>query len=502
MSRPQRPWPPTIPILAGITLIGLVLRLAWLGDRPLWLDELWTMELATGRGSAHLDIPFGTIVQPPPATTQLADAPPWYSVWTNITSATHPPLYFVVLRVWENVFGSSEAAVRSLSVACSLIAMLFLFDVARLIANERVALWAAAIFALAGPQVEYARETRNYAILIAFALAAASALVRIEKRGASCPRLAALCIAVLCTMLTHYLAAGAVAAVFVYALIALRGRDRLRTIGAFLAAGAVWILVWGPFLLRHATRFSGRDPTTEFLHVERWDAMAWSQLVLAVPARMLLDSEAAAGLVAIIAVIVAYLVPIPLLKRRHDVLLGWLWLIGVTTFVASLDVIRSTKQLTYARYFLLAGPGCYLLFATVGDLWNRWAKHLLPAAALLVCLLGLPRPLRSDVPDWRSLAWLLDENAGADATLVFTAPGKPDWAVGYMYLALSHYSQHRPAAIVLLRGPPDAKLVKEIGRSKNVWLIDGSAPAGGLPATCSPLSLAKPASAPVSTPVR
>src|SRR5438132_13953289 len=76
-----------------ILILAAVLRCVGLGERPLSMDELWTMELSTGRGSVHLELPRNQIF-PAPAMTILSGAPPWYAVWTSMPRATHPPLYF------------------------------------------------------------------------------------------------------------------------------------------------------------------------------------------------------------------------------------------------------------------------------------------------------------------------------------------------------------------------------------------------------------------------
>src|SRR3954469_8310712 len=113
-------------LLLLIVAVGLLLRVRGLNDPPT-LDELWSLELSTGRGSVQLRLPVNQVI-PAPAMTELADAPPWYAVWTSLGRVTHPPGYFVVLRAWRQAFGGGDVAARWLSVVTSLAVIVLLYD--------------------------------------------------------------------------------------------------------------------------------------------------------------------------------------------------------------------------------------------------------------------------------------------------------------------------------------------------------------------------------------
>src|SRR5687768_3062372 len=66
-----------------LLLSAVTLRVLTVGTYDLWLDEFWTMELSTGRGSLHLDLPHNVVLDEAPRTTQLDGAPPWWTVWTS-----------------------------------------------------------------------------------------------------------------------------------------------------------------------------------------------------------------------------------------------------------------------------------------------------------------------------------------------------------------------------------------------------------------------------------
>jgi hypothetical protein len=133
-------WRVDLPIVLLLLILASLVRLPWLADHGYQLDELWTAELATGRGSAHQHLPTDTLLQPVDVF-RLDDAPPCWHVWTHM-ECTHPPLYFLTLRFWMMAFGQGDGRERLLSVICSLIAIALLYDTARLLNGRAVAIWA------------------------------------------------------------------------------------------------------------------------------------------------------------------------------------------------------------------------------------------------------------------------------------------------------------------------------------------------------------------------
>jgi 4-amino-4-deoxy-L-arabinose transferase-like glycosyltransferase len=135
-------------LLLGATLLAGLLRVYGLGDLPLWIDEAWS------EWFAHRRI---------------------REVWSlTVQHDTHPPLYHALLSGWIALFGNSEAALRSLSVAFSVATVPIVYLLGRTIAPNAqglaVGLIAAFLFALAPLQVDYAQEARSYAAL-SFAVA-------------------------------------------------------------------------------------------------------------------------------------------------------------------------------------------------------------------------------------------------------------------------------------------------------------------------------------------
>src|SRR5690242_9698411 len=130
---------------------ALVLRLWKISDKNLGLDESTSWSLATS--------PVSHLVS-----------------WT--AADVHPPLYYLLLKVWLSIFGDSLAAMRSLSVGASLIALYLLF---RLVegALPRAVCYAVLLWCVLAPlSINQAQETRMYAPATAVVLGACLAYRR------------------------------------------------------------------------------------------------------------------------------------------------------------------------------------------------------------------------------------------------------------------------------------------------------------------------------------
>jgi mannosyltransferase len=104
-------------LLVAILLLALGLRFYRLGAQSLWNDEGTSVAVA-GRD-------LGTIAQ-------------------DAANDIHPPLYYWLLSGWLRTFGSSEAAVRSLSALLGVALVALIYAVGRWTAGR----WAGALAAL------------------------------------------------------------------------------------------------------------------------------------------------------------------------------------------------------------------------------------------------------------------------------------------------------------------------------------------------------------------
>lgn len=456
-------------ILIAIIAIGAGLRFHQITRVGLWPDEFWSsVHLATGRGTSLFDLPSGVLFNPPPAAN-FENAPAWWHIWSGLRGVIHPPVYLILLRGWIDLFGDADFSTRAFSALASLAGALVLFDIVRTMVSTNAGLIGAAIMAIAPLQINISQETRPYPLLALLGLLACHALFRIERRGASTGRLFVLGLWTAATALTHYFSFGALLAIFCYAWIRLRGNDRRKTIAALVASAIFVLLVWGPF-------FWGQRQ--QFLSSQSWlrdtiGSAAAPFVRLAAAPSALLFGRFENPINWIAPAIIAYLLPLVLLRRYPQVLLWWLWIVGIFGTLLVYDCIHHDRMLGTIRYISLASVGFYAVCAVPIPSLKSW-RWLVPALMLASAAVAAAQRLQEGPPDvngdWRGLAVALGREAGPDDPIVFY-PSRLWGSPGMYYLAFEHYvrNSHRP--IMYLTGPADAAAPRQVHGYPKVWLV-------------------------------
>lgn len=137
--------------LAAIVAGGTWLRVWGLEAEGLWADEAFVVALS------RLDL--GGLFR-------LATA-----------ADTHPPLHALLLHEWVRLFGTSEVAVRSLSVLFGVAGVGLIARLGARLLGEEAGLQAALLLATSPYHVYYSQETRGYTLLVLLAIASWDALV-------------------------------------------------------------------------------------------------------------------------------------------------------------------------------------------------------------------------------------------------------------------------------------------------------------------------------------
>jgi hypothetical protein len=180
---------------------------------------------------------------------------PFFDVPGVLRQDGSPPLYYMLLSLWMDVFGFGEADTHALSVGLSVLLVPLAFMGGRAVFNMRAG-WYAALLAAINPFLTYyAQETRMYALvaLLSMAVSATFVLSFVQRRRAWLPAFAA---SLALLMYTHnwglFLAVGTGAAFL--ALLAGDPDRRGLLRDAVFAYGAVAIvyLPWVPSLLFQA----------------------------------------------------------------------------------------------------------------------------------------------------------------------------------------------------------------------------------------------------------
>lgn len=230
--------------------------------------------------------------------------------FATLSRDVHPPLYFLTLKFWTMLTGTSEFAMRFLSVLANMVGLALLYVLAReLLRHRRVSAWmpllAMGMFILSDLETSIAQDARSYTLLGIWILLAALAYLRWTRTASR--RWAALwTISTALILYTHYVASFTVVAFGIHALLYLRGRQRLQAVGLMLLAGLLfspWLLVLpqqvGKFAGDVVKGYPSNLTTLLYLH-HFWLGGQWALLLglllvgvgVSVPRRWLPDRSA------------------------------------------------------------------------------------------------------------------------------------------------------------------------------------------------------------------
>ncbi|KAA3646455.1 MAG: hypothetical protein DWQ07_09585 [Chloroflexi bacterium] len=126
-------------LLAGILVLGTLLRLYQLGAESYWFDEIITVMVETRAES-------------------LSDL-------HRLGELHRQPVYFYTIFYWMRWFGASEFAVRLPSAIAGIAAIALLYWLGKTMFNQHVALIAAFLIAVSPFHVHYSQEARTYSFV-------------------------------------------------------------------------------------------------------------------------------------------------------------------------------------------------------------------------------------------------------------------------------------------------------------------------------------------------
>jgi uncharacterized membrane protein len=178
---PPKPWRF---LLITALVIGIFFRFANIDRKSYWFDEYMTSSKISGYTSTEWNNKFnGQIISIEDFWQYLRPKPE-----SNVIDAIkllakgdskHTPLYFGMLRLWVDWFGSSVAAIRCLSAVLSLLVFPCLYWLCLELFHSSLVGWVAvALIAVSPFHVLYAQEARPYSLLTVTILLSSAALLR------------------------------------------------------------------------------------------------------------------------------------------------------------------------------------------------------------------------------------------------------------------------------------------------------------------------------------
>lgn len=238
-------------VLAAI-LLGTIIRFSGIESKSLWEDEIMSLAFATGHSYYPWYEDRQTVYNAEHYRAFLSLAPTYFSqrLVSLLRTETQAPFYFFLLNLWLHLFGTSEAALRSLSVIASLSSIPLVYALGCRLASTEVGIYSAFIFSVAPFQVAFAQYNRPYALLGFFALLSALAAVRLCRGEGSWSWLLVYAFAAILGMYTHYLFVWNL--VFHWILVSFFQRNNrrflLRWVFTQLCVGGA-LLLWAPIFL-------------------------------------------------------------------------------------------------------------------------------------------------------------------------------------------------------------------------------------------------------------
>jgi uncharacterized membrane protein len=432
-------------IIVLILLLGAVLRGSYITSHSFWIDEGFSFFYAY--------------------SPNLIQA---------LASDIHPPLYYAVLRLWSELTGHSELALRWFSLLPSIVSLALVFQLAKEVIRARSPQWDGAalpylamlMLALADAESYLAQETRHYTWLTLLILCSMLFLVRWLRRSRRQDFISWLLSSTI-VLYTHYMAAFGLFAQGLYIVLWARGAKRRQALSALLLcalAMAPWLLFVGPLQLdnRNAYDVWSNELTPALLHeiAVNYFSGQWALVI---------------GLLALGCIALVYRRDssiFPRFDRVTPLLLLWL------TVPFSLTVLVNEFLPFLQPHRLIQWTPAIALLVACGASNIRQPIRALIIIVLVVYGLSQVEFGRAQ-PDWRAIAHLtkryavpgdliLTDVASGDFALryylVREEAGIPSLETGIRYEAL-HYQR------LFATKTYEAWLPSLLDRQKTVWLM-------------------------------
>jgi len=241
--------------IAFALVVGIFLRFYNLDGKIYWRDEVFTSlqvsgqlldvvrsdELFTGELVDKTDI----------AQYQYADNSTSYLDTVNGIKEFEPqltPLYFVLVRGWNNLFGNSPFIFRLFSVLASLLCLPAMYFLCLELFEKRAVGYVATVFLAVSPfHILYAQEARPYSLWVLTTLLSCLFLLKSQKQ----PTFQNCFFYCISTIVSLYTFLFSITTLFAHGLYTfLSERDKLsRTVLMFLLSALLGLLAFSPWIM-------------------------------------------------------------------------------------------------------------------------------------------------------------------------------------------------------------------------------------------------------------
>jgi hypothetical protein len=344
----------------------------------------------------------------------------------SLTDRPHPPLYYIMLHFWISAFGTSEVAVRSLSVFFSGGFLVTSYILLRYLVSQWAALGALLFLAISPFFVYYGLQARPYS-LIAF-LSSVNLLMYMRFMERASDRRRLIIWAVSCALLIYsqYLAALVIGLEILVALMYLpSGRLRMAAFGA----GAVLCIVPWVMACMGSSFRTGTDPLGQVSWITEPNLRGFTWFYVS------LFGEVPSLRVAWLAImLVALTAPYAISVIRRETLpfkpvFFVMAAVGIPVFCYLISV-WGPKPVFVGRQMIAAGLSVFLVIALCLEALPRTVAAGFTGALALWMAVSLPGAFpQNSKPPWREAARAIDARYGS--VDVFTEEEWVNLPLGY-----------------------------------------------------------------------
>ena len=332
----------------------------------------------------------------------------------------HPPLYYLLLKMWMGFLGSSEIAARSLSVLFGLGTIPFIYTLGKKLFSHKVGIFTALLLATAPLHIYYSQEARMYVFETFLATVVAYFFLR--------RNFVWLTLSSAALLYTDYLPIFLLVSLFIYLL--LYEKEYSASAIRWVGGTALLFFPWIPTLLAQfsiGTQVKQNAP----LWFETLGRTNLKELAL-VPVKFIIGrissyDKVFYGVTVAVAAIPFVISFLNSIVRFSKTKLLWFWFLGPLILSAIFGALFS--GFSYFRLLFIL-PAFYLLIAHGAfQLKNARLKKVVMASLVLVNLVSagiyLSNP-RFHREDWRSAISFIENNSKSNSAVVFVSKNQRD----------------------------------------------------------------------------
>ena len=174
-------------IIVIFFLLGITFRIINLENKIYWVDEVATSVRISGFTKQQIidEVNNQELIPLKNLLNYQHNNNTFTNTWNALTkSPEQAPLYFIIAKIWTNIWGSSIIKLRVLSVIFSLLALPCVYWLCQeLFDSAKVGLFASSFLAISPLYVTYAQEARPYSFWLISLLLSQIFLIRSLKKN-------------------------------------------------------------------------------------------------------------------------------------------------------------------------------------------------------------------------------------------------------------------------------------------------------------------------------